>query len=119
MLLLLASANGTDSAGNSDFCWYRWFCWFRLVMPMMLAVSGVAGDAGSADDACFCWCLDLLLMFVLGGCSDDIVVLKIMKTVKAKKTLTPSKNTLEYTNCGPNPSKRKPWGQFWASEACK
>ena len=54
-------------------------------MPMMLAVSGVAGDAGSADDAGFCWCLDLLLMFVLGGCSDDIVVLKIRKTTKAQK----------------------------------
>ena len=27
-------------------------------------------------------------MFVLGGCSDDIVVLKIMKTVKAKKINT-------------------------------
>ena len=91
MLLLLASASDTDSAGNSDFCWYRWFCWFRLVMPMMLAVSGVAGDAGSADDACFCWCLDLLLMFVLGGCSDDIVVQK-----KTNENCKSDKKTLTY-----------------------
>ena len=35
----------------------------------------------------FCWwCLDLLLMPVLGGCSDNIAVPKNTKTVKAKKT---------------------------------
>jgi hypothetical protein len=98
------------SAGDACFC---------QCLLMMLAVSGVAGDAGSADDAGFCWCLDLLLMFVLGGCSDDIVVQKNEKCTSTKKTLTHSKNTLEYTNCGPNPSKRKPWGKFWASEAYK
>ena len=55
MLLLLASASDTDSAGNTGLCWYRWFYWVRLAVPMMLPVSGVAVDAGSADDAGFCW----------------------------------------------------------------
>ena len=62
-------------------------------MPMMLAVPVFAGDAGSAGNICFAavvgfcwWCLDLLLMPVLGGCSDNIPVLKKMKTVKAEKT---------------------------------
>ena len=55
MLLLLASASETDSAGSTGLCWYRRFCWVRLVVPMMLAVSGLAGDADSADDAGFCW----------------------------------------------------------------
>ena len=60
---------------------------------MMLAVPVFAGDAGSAGNICFAavvgfcwWCLDLLLMPVLGGCSDNIAVPKKTKTVKAKTT---------------------------------
>ena len=55
-------------------------------MPMMLAVPVFAGDAGSAGNICFAavvgfcwWCLDLLLMPVLGGCSDNIPVPKKRK----------------------------------------
>ena len=77
---------------------------------MMLAVSGVAGDAGSADDACFCWCLDLLLMFVLGGCSDDIVVLKIMKTVKAQKNINTFKKHVGIRKLWPKSFKKEALG---------
>ena len=59
-------------------------------MPMMLAVHDFPGDAGSAGNICFAaavglcwWCLDLLLMPVLGGCSDNIAVPK--KTKKTQK----------------------------------
>ena len=55
-----------------------------LVLRMMLA---------SAGNICFAavvgfhwWCLNLLLMPVLGGCSDNIAVPKKTKTVKAEKS---------------------------------
>ena len=54
-----------------------------LVLQMMLAS---AGDICFAAVGGFCWwCLDLLLMLVLGGCSDNIAVQKTRtKTVKAE-----------------------------------
>ena len=110
MLVLLASAGDTGSDGDVGFCWYRWFCWFRLVMPMMLAVSGVAGDAGSADDAGFCWCLDLLLMFVLGGCSDDIVVQK-NEIVKSTKNTNTFKKHFRIHKLWPKSFKKEALGQ--------
>ena len=85
-----------------------------LVLQMMLAS---AGNICFAAVVGFCWwCLDLLLMPVLGGCSDNIAVPKKTKTVKSRKvTQTHSKNTWEYAKSNPNPSKWRPWGQFWAS----
>ena len=68
-------------------------------MPMMLAVPVFAGDAGSAGNICFAavvgfcwWCLDLLLMPVLGGCSDNIAVPKKNKK-KQKNHTNKFKNT--------------------------
>ena len=55
-----------------------------LVLQMMLAS---AGNICFAAVVGFCWwCLDLLLMPVLGGCSDYIAVPKKTKTVKAEKS---------------------------------
>ena len=60
---------------------------------MMLAVPVFAGDAGSAGNICFAavvgfcwWCLDLLLMPVLGGCSDNIAVPKKKTEKQTEKT---------------------------------
>ena len=51
---------------------------------MMLAS---AGNICFAAVVGFCWwCLDLLLMPVLGGCSDNIAVPKKTKTVKTEKS---------------------------------
>ena len=67
-------------------------------MPMMLAVPVFAGDAGPAANICFTavvdfcwWCLDLLLMLVLGGCRDNIAV--PTKTKKLKNHTNKFKNT--------------------------
>ena len=63
-----------------------------MVVPMMLAVPVFVGDAGSAGNICFAavvgfcwWCLDLFLMPVLGGCSDNIAVPKKTKQKKTHK----------------------------------
>ena len=79
-----------------------------LVLKMMLASAGIICFAAVVG---FCWwCLDLLLMFVLGGCSDDIVVLKIMKTVKAKKNINTFKKHVGIHKLWPKSFKKEALG---------
>ena len=94
-----------------------------LVLQMMLAS---AGNICFAAVVGFCWwCLDLLLMLVLGGCSYNIAVQQNQtKTVKAEtsqKHISPKPFKMEALGpvLGIRNVKMKLWGTPWDPKSVK